>query len=301
MHSLRKLAVALLIGLLPASASAQAAAPLADPAVAEVPHPALWRVADDDTVIYLFGTVHALPNDVDWYRGQVAVALESALELVTELGEPQGAEFREAVSRHALMPRGKALRDLLGEGERKRYEAALGRLGMPASALDQMKPWFAGITITMTALQKEGIGGKQGVETFITRRAEKLGQRHLALETVDYQFAQFDSLADDAELRYLMEVVDNLDELSPGLLKIIAAWQAGQADELARLINEEQSDPALANVLLYPRNRNWADWIRTRMEQPGIAFVAVGAGHLAGPGSVQDELSARGIASSRIQ
>lgn len=297
MKSLRKVAAAVLLGLLPATALAQPVAP----APAEAPHPALWRVADEDTVIYLFGTVHALPKDVDWYRGQVAVALESSLELVSELGEPKAPEFQAAVMRHALMPEGKTLRSQLSEAERKRYEAALDRLGLSAGGLDRMKPWFAGITITMTALQKEGIGGKQGVETFITERARKLGQKHLALETVDYQFAQFDSLADDAEVRYLMEVVDNLDELSPSLLKIIAAWQAGQAEELARLINEETSDPALANVLLYPRNKAWADWIKARMERPGIAFIAVGAGHLAGAGSVQDELAGRGITSSRVQ
>lgn len=297
MKSLRKVAAAILLGLLPATALGQPAAP----APAEAPHPALWRVADEDTVIYLFGTVHALPKDVDWYRGQVAVALESALELVSELGEPGADDFRTAVMRHAVLPQGQTLRERLSEGERKRYEAAIDRLGMQAAALDQFKPWFAGITITMTALKKEGIAGKQGVETFITERAGKLGQKHVGLETVDYQFAQFDSLADDAEVRYLMEVVDNLDELSPALMKIVASWQAGQAEELARLINEEQSDPALANILLYPRNKAWADWIKARMERPGIAFIAVGAGHLAGQGSVQDELAARGIASSRVQ
>ncbi len=30
-------------------------------------HPALWVVKDADTTIYLFGTVHLLPNDVDWH------------------------------------------------------------------------------------------------------------------------------------------------------------------------------------------------------------------------------------------
>jgi uncharacterized protein YbaP (TraB family) len=297
MKSLRNLAAALLLGLMPANASAQAAAQ----AAAEAPHPALWRVADEDTVIYLFGTVHALPRDVDWYRGLVAVALESSLELVSELGEPQASEFQAAVTRHALLPGGKTLRDQLSEAERKRYEAALRKLGMSPASLDPMKPWFAGITITMTALQKEGIGGRQGVETFIMERSRKLGQKQVALETMDYQFAQFDSLADDAEVRYLMEVIDNLDELTPSLMKIIAAWQAGQADELARIINEEQSDPALVDVLLYPRNKAWADWIRARMDKPGIAFIAVGAGHLAGQGSVQDELASRGLTSSRVQ
>ena len=31
--------------------------------------PALWQVSDDDTTIYLFGTVHALPKDKQWFAG----------------------------------------------------------------------------------------------------------------------------------------------------------------------------------------------------------------------------------------
>ena len=40
-----------------------------EPVAPAVPGPALWKVADKDTTIYLFGTVHALPKDVPWMRG----------------------------------------------------------------------------------------------------------------------------------------------------------------------------------------------------------------------------------------
>ena len=44
-----------------------------------------------------------------------------------------------------------------------------------------------------------------------------------------------------------------------------------------------------------------ADWIAKRLEQPGTVFMAVGAGHLAGPGSVQEQLAKHGITSARIK
>ena len=43
--------------------------------------PALWRVADEDTTIYLFGTIHALPETVEWYRGPIGEALAETPEL----------------------------------------------------------------------------------------------------------------------------------------------------------------------------------------------------------------------------
>ena len=32
--------------------------------------PALWKVSDEDTTIYLFGTVHVLPSDLVWYDAE---------------------------------------------------------------------------------------------------------------------------------------------------------------------------------------------------------------------------------------
>lgn len=264
-------------------------------------NPPLWKVADADTTIYLFGTIHALPEDVRWYRGMVPVALESAVENVSEIGDTPRAELQEAVLRHGALPRGQSLRDLMKPEDRTRYEAALARLDLPSSAFDGAKPWFAAVSLTMNALAKDGIRGRQGVEPFLLARARALGQRPVALETVDYQFAQFDSLSPEVQSRYLMDVVDHLGEIGGALREIVLAWQEGRAEDLARLMNEDEDDPQVAAALLYQRNRNWADWIRTRLDKPGVVFIAVGAGHLAGPGSVQDELAARGITAQRVQ
>ena len=71
--------------------------------------------------------------------------------------------------------------------------------------------------------------------------------------------------------------------------------------ELAALLNEGLTDPVLAKALLYDRNERWAEWIDTRLDEPGTVFVAVGAGHLAGAMSVQDYLTGRGLAVTRVQ
>ena len=66
-------------------------------------------------------------------------------------------------------------------------------------------------------------------------------------------------------------------------------------------MNDELDDPVLYRRLLTDRNRNWADWVGQRLKQPGTAFVAVGAGHLAGKGSVQDILQKRGYRVRRVE
>jgi uncharacterized protein YbaP (TraB family) len=48
------------------------------------------------------------------------------------------------------------------------------------------------------------------------------------------------------------------------------------------------------------RNARWAHWIADRLKTPGTVFVAVGAGHLSGPDSVQAQLGAMGVKSARV-
>jgi uncharacterized protein YbaP (TraB family) len=81
---------------------------------------------------------------------------------------------------------------------------------------------------------------------------------------------------------------------------MVAEWLKGDAVRLAELLNAEMTDPVLYERLLTARNANWAGWIQSRLAQPGTVFIAVGAGHLAGVGSVQDQLEQRGVKVRRI-
>jgi uncharacterized protein YbaP (TraB family) len=53
-------------------------------------------------------------------------------------------------------------------------------------------------------------------------------------------------------------------------------------------------------MMFVDRNVHFAQWIAERMARPGIVFVAVGAGHLAGRDSVLVRLAERGIESQRV-
>ena len=111
----------------------------------------------------------------------------------------------------------------------------------------------------------------------------------------------FDSLPQESQIRFLMETANSMDKIVPMLDGMVDVWVRGEPERLAKMMNESFSDPAMAKALLYDRNANWAEWIDTRMEQPGTVFIAVGAGHLAGEQSVQDLLAKRDIAVTRVQ
>lgn len=263
--------------------------------------PALWKVADEDTTIYLFGTIHALPAGVPWFQDKVAVAFEQSQELVTEIVDEDQAAVQKAVMATAILPSGTTLRGMMTPEERAKYEAGLTQAGVPAATFDQVEPWFAAITLAVLPLSKDGLMPENGVEGALGARAKTLGHQHGALETAEYQLGLFDSLSPDVQKRFLMEVVENLPNVTTDLTRIIDAWKAGDVETVGKLMKEQDDDPAVTEAIVYQRNRTWADWIKNRLDQPGNVFIAVGAGHLAGAGSVQDELKARGITATRLQ
>ena len=264
--------------------------------------PALWKVSDEDTTIYLFGTVHVLPSDLVWYDAEIDQALSASDTIVTEIAMDPATEAKQQMlaQQKGVFTNGTTLRSLLNEEQRVAYESALARLGVPASSFDPLEPWLTTLTLTFLPLMQQGYDPASGVEKVILSKA---GEQSLAaLETIEFQLDMFDSMPMEKQVTFMMEAVEAMPEVKATLDGMVERWAEGDADGLAVLMNEDLADPVLADTLLYSRNENWAEWIEDRLEStPGTVFMAVGAGHLAGKQSVQDYLVERGIQSERVQ
>ncbi|WP_229658462.1 TraB/GumN family protein [Tsuneonella deserti] len=260
-------------------------------------------MADEDTTIYLFGTVHALPKDVPWMRGAIGPALAASDTLVTEvdLGSQNSAEMQKLILQKGILPPEENLRGLLTSEQKAQYEAGLSKLGMPVESFDRFEPWYASLMFALIPLAKAGIVGDNGVEKGLGSAAGA-DKRRAALETAEYQLSIFDSLPREAQIDYLMKTIEGNEDIKALLEAMMAEWLEGDADALARLMNEDMmGEEALMERLLWQRNRAWADWVVKRLDTPGTVFVAVGAGHLAGEKSVQQDLAAKGVKVIRVQ
>ena len=98
----------------------------------------------------------------------------------------------------------------------------------------------------------------------------------------------------------LVETAKQIDDAGANMDKMVDMWAAPDPEGLGRLMNEGLTSRTLYDALLTKRNANWAKWIAARMDKPGVTFMAVGAGHLAGPTSVQTLLPAYGLTATRV-
>ena len=264
--------------------------------------PELWKVSDEDTTIYLFGTVHVLPSDLIWYDAEIDEALSASDTIVTEIAMDPANEAKQQMlaQQKGVFTDGTTLRSLLDDEQKAAYENALASFGAPANAFDPLEPWLTTLTLTFIPLMQQGYDPNSGVEKVILSKAGE--QSFGALETIEFQLDMFDTMPMDKQVSFMMEAVDALPEVKATLDGMVERWAVGDAEGLAELMNEDLTDAELAETLLYSRNANWAGWIEERMEStPGTVFMAVGAGHLAGEKSVQDYLEQRGIQSTRVQ
>lgn len=294
---------AVLLASLSVSAPARQARPAvrAAPQVAQLAKPALWKIADEDTTIYLFGTIHALPKDVRWFAGPIAAAFNSSTELVTEIADNDPAQVAAITARLAILPQDRTLRGAMTDNDRKAFEGALAFNGLPPDAYDRFEPWFAAVALSNLPLAKAGYDAGTGVEAALDAKAKALGRPHIGLETAEYQLGLFDGLPAETQKNYLNEIVKHTPTMASELIAIVEEWKRGNAAKLAELMNADEDDPQMVAALLTNRNKAWARWIKARMDKPGKVFIAVGAGHLAGRDSVLEQLQAMGFTVTRLQ
>jgi uncharacterized protein YbaP (TraB family) len=264
--------------------------------------PALWVVKDDDTTIYLFGTIHVLKPGMTWFDDAVKTAFDRSDEVKLELVMPDPAAMQGLVQSTGVAPPGTPpLTERLPVAKRAAFAKAVVDAGLPADALDRYKPWLAATQLSIAPLSKLGYDATNGPEQVITAAAKAAGKPLTGLETAEQQLGYFSNLSDGAQISFLTSTMDELPKAADTMARMVDDWAAGRPDRLARDMNESLKDsPEVAKVLLVDRNKRWAEWIRQRLAKPGTVFVAVGAGHLAGADSVQAQLAKAGVTARRI-
>jgi uncharacterized protein len=272
-------------------------------AVQRSANPALWVVKDADTTIYLFGTFHALPANLNWNLGAVKTAFESADTLRLEIAnlETDAAAIREIAMQKGRLPEGQKLTDGLTPAQKQELGRVVSEAGLPQGAVDSMRPWMASVALTGILAQKLGLDPERGVDKTLDRLARARGIPVEGFETGAEQVGFLAGFDAPTQRAMLLSTLEDWDQYQKLLDDMVAAWATGNPGKIDRLISGSLRDqPALARVLLTDRNKRWADWIGARMAVPGTVFVAVGAGHLVGRDSVQSFLRAKGLRAARV-
>ncbi|HEX8938426.1 MAG TPA: TraB/GumN family protein [Sphingomicrobium sp.] len=267
-----------MVNLLVAAALA-AATPMAapqSPSMAPAEEPAMFVVRDADTTIYIFGTFHALDGQGQWFSDHVRDAFEQSDELVLETLVPERPT-------RALLP----------------------APGFTPPSVTPSASFLATTQMAISAGRAQGMQVDNGADMVLRQIAEAEGKPVEGLETLQSQLDMFNHMptAPTAPSPDAGDPVkpSAMEGLSKAMAEMQSAWKRGDQRVFANMLGQlKTASPDTYRMMFTERNARWADWIRARMQTPGTVFLAVGAGHLAGPDSVLVRLAERGIASQRV-
>ncbi|MCZ4297321.1 TraB/GumN family protein [Henriciella marina] len=254
--------------------------------------PAIWTMSDEDTTVHIFGTVHLMRPDLEWRTDEFTEKFNEADILVLELDmvseEGQQAVARDFLSR-GFYGDGRTLSNELPAPVLAAFESALAGLSLPVSAFDPMEPWMAAVNLSVLQLQSDGFDPNAGIEQILIADAEAAGKEFAFLETAADQAAIFDELPEDTQAAYLYETSITLGDTSRTLDQVVDEWRDGDVEGLGVLVANPDTGggDSIYDALFVERNENWVPQIEGYLDDvKGTVFVAVGAGHLAGPDSV---------------
>ena len=118
--------------------------------------PALWELELGKSRAWLFGTVHALPRGVDWFKPHVVKALDESNRLVLETEVPESqAAIAPVIMKLTRLQAARPVVERVPPDWRPTLNQALNRLS--PGPLDWTKTWFVAIILSNLQAQQDGV------------------------------------------------------------------------------------------------------------------------------------------------
>lgn len=289
------------LALIPARTAFADATPAPEIVYAKMPaHPAMWTVHGHKGTVYLFGSIHLLPPNVDWHTKEIDAAMASADVLVFELAmdDTYKERVQTAIRDRGMLPEGQHLRDMLSPAAQAEFDKEVAKLSIPPAQIDRMRPWLASLMFEITSMQKQNYAASSGVEMQIDGPDNRDKRPVIGLETVESQMALL--IPDDPKTEleaFEAALTTPKEDTGSRMGPLLDAWMHGRADRLDRLLNASlKKYPQVRKAMLDDRNAAWVKTLTGMLDDESkIYFVTVGAAHLVGERGVPNLLRAKGF------
>jgi uncharacterized protein YbaP (TraB family) len=257
-----------------------------------VPRPAIWRISDHDTTIWLFGTVHVLPPGFRWRSPALEAVVAQAGTLLVESVDDPGA-------RPLSDPRLPPLSTRVNASHRAKLAAFVATLPPEAARqLDTLPTWIAAVAISVARDIRAGEVPGPGADDWLEREFRRRGRPVVAIEDGAKVAAAANAIP-DAEARAMLDAALDAPAVDREAARApLHAWARG---EVGAKLAVSLDSRTLGTALLDDRNAAWARTLKARLAVPGTMLFAAGAGHFVGPNSLIARLQALGVRVERAE
>lgn len=251
----------------------------------------LWKISGNGLAApsYLFGTFHILCKEDFFVSDILAAKFRSTKKFYGELKMDDPALQVQLMSKMTMA--GKTLESLMTKDEYSRASQNFQDItGMKLNMFNNFKPF---VPLSLLAIKSINCSGQVQPETEFLRIANDNHIQVAGLETVDDQVNAIDKQPLDSQVNSLKQMLQNFDSVKISMSKMIAVYKGRNIDSIYALMRKEGVNDSFEADLITDRNRKWLPLIKKAIMASPI-FIAVGAGHLGGPGGVLNLLRRQG-------
>jgi uncharacterized protein YbaP (TraB family) len=278
--------------------------PVAVLAAASQPHPAMWKVRNGASTVYVLGSLHIVPPEFQWRTPEIDAAVRATDTFVFEVPVDQQAiqHQKDFIVHNGLLPSGTSLRAVLTPVEFRTYTRILHNAGLKPEQFERYRPWLAAVIVGLAYVHGRDIATLTGVDDVIIDYAQSRKKELRYLETIEQQM-QLLTIGDDlAQVKSLKRMIVALPNSRNHAEDLLEAWASGDTSRFDAMIDEDFKGHAEArDWLISRRNRVWLDPIKNLLDSGGkTAMVTVGAAHLGGPDGLIAMLCREGFGVQRV-
>jgi uncharacterized protein YbaP (TraB family) len=263
------------------------------------PGPLLYEIANADGTVegWMLGTIHLLPDDVNWRTAQIDDVVKKADFLVVEIADLDdtnaiGKLFVEL----GTTPGQPDIVARVPSEDRPALLNLIKRTGLSPNDFSSIETWAAALLLA----QGNAVGSADnGVDKAIL--ADFAGRDIREFEGAFAQLAIFDTLAEEDQRVLLTSTVEDPAKVRKEAQDLLDAWLNGDDTTIDKLTTTgAMADPELRSALLVDRNNDWVRKLVPMLRTSDKPLVAVGAAHLVGKDGLPALLEARGYTVRRL-
>ena len=251
-----------------------------------------WVVEDEDTKIYLLGSIHLGIPDLYPFNKKLTDAFNESEGLFVEANilDPEGMSY---FAEKAMYSDGTTIQEVISEEAYSKLEKVAEKLEISIDELAIQKPWLISNQLSLLTMDDSfGLTYEEmamhGIDMQFLLSALLQQKPIYELEGTKAQADLFDSLSAEAQEKELVSVLDSIlepkgqtEESIELLASWFDSWKNGDVEGFKESFTEMEGEPTEFNQMLFgKRDEEMAKKIVSVLEEDqGTYFLVVGAGH----------------------
>lgn len=260
-------------------------------------NPALFQACDEDSCIYILGTIHLGDSRLDGLSTNIMKAYETSDILAVEV-DINATQSSSSELENYWLEEGDDLSNYLTKEKFEELELFCSKHLLSIDTIRKMKVNYVAEILSMWSYLELGFSSIYGVDQQLLNQAYLDQKEIIELETYEFQLELMMGFSSEY---YISEIEDILKHfhLQKGYTKLMYnSYVVGNLWLLSDFVSVRESDDPLENEynqkMIIDRNRNMSEQAEAFLMENKNALIAVGAAHVLGKYGIVETLRKKG-------